>query len=486
MSKRFRLFVAVLLIPVAVTLSVGQSASQTDVVLRIEQGAVPVAKIRGTTAHQKHLSFLRSIAGVAALETRISNLKLQNAAGEPVSFRYLTPGDLVANSDFSKFEYNIDLGPMKERGAAAHVSWFAGDRGILMLRDMLPRMTRTEPVRVTFDSGMPMYSNEFMSKSKTLVHDSIDDVVYYIGTGWRVQKVRRSTASPLLNLNGEWQFTDDDAFNFVADIAFAYETLFGIARKPEVQVAIAKFPIQTGPGHWEAETIGRNVTIISSDMPFKTQSIQRLHEQLRHELFHLWIPNDVNLTGNYDWFYEGFALYESLRLAVSMNRIRFADFLDTLSRAHTIDSAQMQRPSLINASANRFGGNNTQVYARGMLVAFLVDLAMLEKSRGKRSVENVLRELYAKHRKPSPAIDGNKAVIELLEANVGSGDIVKKYVVGTDKIDWANEIAKAGISDSDAGPLTTLKVNEELSGRQKTLLDKLGYNNWRKLSPISR
>ena len=42
------------------------------------------------------------------------------------------------------------------------------------------------------------------------------------------------------------------------------------------------------------------------------------------------IPNDVNLSGNYDWFYEGFALYQSLKLAVGLNRIRFEDFLDTL------------------------------------------------------------------------------------------------------------------------------------------------------------
>jgi predicted metalloprotease with PDZ domain len=114
-------------------------------------------------------------------------------------------------------------------------------------------------------------------------------------------------------------------------------------------------------------------------------------------MFHLWIPNGVNLTGNYDWFYEGFALYESLKLAVRMNRIGFADFLDTLSRAHTIDSAQSQRISLIQASANRFGGSNTQVYARGMLVAFLTDLAMLQQSKGKKSVDDLLRDLYRTH-----------------------------------------------------------------------------------------
>jgi predicted metalloprotease with PDZ domain len=55
--------------------------------------------------------------------------------------------------------------------------------------------------------------------------------------------------------------------------------------------------------------------------------------------------------------------------------------------------------SLIQASANRFGGSNTQVYARGMLVAFLTDLAMMQKGKG--SVEDLLKELYIKHRRPA-------------------------------------------------------------------------------------
>jgi len=253
------------------------------------------------------------------------------------------------------------------------------------------------------------------------------------------------------------------------------------------QVILSNFPAASSPGRWQAETRGNNVTIISSDMPFKSQSVQRLHEQLRHELFHLWIPNGVNLTGNYDWYYEGFALYESLKMAVGLNRIRFEDFLDTLSRAHTIDSAQTAgRTSLIQLSSNRFSGANTQVYARGMLVAFLCDLALLEQSRGKRSIEDVLRELFAKHRKPATPVDGNSAVLALLKSNPNVVSIVEKYVEGPDKLEWASELNAAGVEDIDGGPLTNLRVKEKLSGRQKALLDKLGYNNWRKLSPTSK
>src|SRR5207245_2243287 len=118
--------------------------------------------------------------------------------------------------------------------------------------------------------------------------------------------------------------------------------------------AILKFPRTSGPGSWEADTRGSSVTIISSDTPFKSQSLQQLHEQLRHEIFHLWIPNGVNLSGNYDWFYEGFALYQALKSGITMNRIRFEDFLDTISRAYNIDNAAEHKLSLVEASRNRW------------------------------------------------------------------------------------------------------------------------------------
>ena len=482
MSKRLHLFLVALMIPVWV----GQAIPQAKVVIRVDEGATPTARVHGAVADQKQLSFLQTVAGVGGLDKRLRNIQLSNADGGVIAFRHLTAVDLVADSGFTIFTYDLELRPLTNRGAAAHVSWFKGDIGVLLLRDLLPQMPKSGPVSVTFDSDLPMYSNEYMSDSKTLVHESVDDVVYYVGNGWRTQKVGKSTESSHLNISGEWLFTDDEAATFVAEIATAYQQIFRSTPTPQARVALAKFPVPTGPGMWEAETIGRNVTIISSDMPFKTQSVQRLHEQLRHELFHLWIPNGVNLTGNYDWFYEGFAMYQSLRLAVAMNRIRFADFLDTLSRAHTIDTAYSQRPSLIQASATRFGGANTQVYARGMLVAFLTDLALLEKSKGKRSIEDLLRDLYTKHRTPAVPVDGNEAVMELLKANAGGESLVKRYVVGSDNIDWATELALAGIEDSNTGPMTTLKVRDKLNGRQKTLLDRLGYNNWRRLTPSSK
>ena len=481
MSKPVRLFSYALLAHVLAQ-SASLYAQQTVAVLKISNGPTPSVAVTLDTGKRRQLSFLRSVAGTVDLPRRITNLKLfESSTGPEVAFRELVPGEYVAEREFSRATYEIDLSPTRQRSAAAHASWQKDNIGILMLSDLLPQATNGPvDISVTPDSP-PLSSIEIKPGERTARVNDVDDAILLVGNDWRMRKTYRCWECPTLFLSGTWKFTDDEAVTHVAEIAEAYTKLFRSTQAPYAQIAFAKFPVGTEPGQWEAETRGRSVTIISSDMPFPSQSVQRLHEQLRHELFHLWIPNGLNLKGNYDWFYEGFALYQSLKLAVGMNRIRFEDFLDTLSRAHTIDSAIRPKVSLIEASVNRFAGANTQIYARGMLVAFQTDLALLERSGGKRSVENFLREFHERYRSGEPA-DANTAVLASLRANREVVPIVERYVTGTDPIDWANNIAVAGLEDAETGPITTLRVKERLSRSQKTLLDKLGYNNWRKLA----
>jgi hypothetical protein len=450
--------------------------------------------------NRRNLSFLQSVAGTKDLAKRISDLRLFDAAGNVVAFKMLSDGEYLSATEFERWTYTIDIRPQKNRSDAAHVSWFLNNTGIVMLADLLPRdATKSKrSARLFFktpvDGSLTLQPSSFVLSSEVRREDGhfdvsdIEDAIFYFGSDWEsgFSLTRPNSKVGVYVACCAWNFDVADPSEMASDIYLSYERSLGSRPAGPPFIAIAKFPVQTGFGEWEAETRGNSVTIISSDMPFKTQSQQRLHEQLRHELFHLWIPNGVNLSGNYDWFYEGFALYESLKLAVRLNRIQFADFLDTLSRAHTIDSAQSQRISLLQASANRFSGSNTQVYARGMLVAFLTDLTMLENSKGKRSVEDLLKDLYVKYRKPAAPADGNTAVIELLKSGGNATRIVEKYITGTDKIEWTNELSAAGIEDADPGVLTTLRAKEKLSGRQKAMLDKLGYNNWRKLSVPSK
>jgi len=128
-------------------------------------------------------------------------------------------------------------------------------------------------------------------------------------------------------------------------------------------------------------------------------------------------------------------------------------------------------------------GASSQLYARGMLVAFLCDIELLDASKGKTSIETLERQVFEEHRPPAGWVTGNVAVIAAMRGHPELGKIVDDYVNGAKAIDLEPLLQKSGIQVATRDQLTQLMVSDKLSSRQKALLDKLGYNNWRKLAP---
>lgn len=404
------------------------------------------------------LHFLDSYAGISGLANRRSNLQLLSGT--------------------SQFSYTIDLKPLANQTAAAHVSWMTADNGLLMLDDMIPQVNaRTAEVKLEVPDDWRIDTTETGNGVNVFHVADVEKAAFVLGKNRRQKLVRIGDVSLRFSMSGDWQFAEEDIGQTSSEIFSQYREIFGDAPARDFLIAYYPFPIKVASGNWEADTRGSTSVIVSSDMPFASQSPQRLHEQLRHEIFHFWMPNGVNLRGGYDWFYEGFALYTSAKVGVATNTIRFEGFLDVLSRAHAIDARSQRELSLVDSSRNRFAGANSQLYARGMVVAFLCDLAMLEKSRGKRSTADLLSKVYQKHRNLREPVDGNAAILETMAQWPELGPIAERFIEGGEPIDWASYLAHAGLTAVNS----ELKVSEKLSGRQKNLLDKLGYNSWRKL-----
>jgi hypothetical protein len=436
---------------------------------------------------KRNWTFLRSIAGADNLGARISDFSLTDEQGRIVSFKKLIDGEYLADGEANSFQYQINLKPLPNAATLAHVSWLKDEQGILMLDDLLPqffgdKQPISAKVKLDLPSEWKIISSEKISNDNIFLVKSIEKAVFAVGKNWRGQEISNLN----LVISGEWQFTDAEAAKVAGEIFDEYLKLFGEIPAEKAQIFLHRFPKETKFGRWEAETRGTNLMIASSAMPFKTLSLQRLHEQLRHELFHLWIPNNLALTGNYDWFYEGFTVYQALRLGIAKNQIRFEDFLDTLSQAYNLDNFQSQKLSLIESSKNRWSGASNQVYARGMLVAFLCDLAILKQSRGKRSINDIFRGIYQKHRVPNESADGNAVILKTLNNYSELNLIIANYVQGTENINWKTDLESVGIEEEGEKSSIKLNVKTKLSGKQKDLLDKLGYNNWRKISEKSK
>jgi hypothetical protein len=471
-------------------ISFSQSVSATITVSEANLTSVSVVgKFEASSgAGPRNLWFLKDFAGYDRLGERISDMAVTERTGQTVSMRQLIPGEFLAASDFQNWSYKIDLSPPNAQAAAAHVSWIGADRGIVMLDDVLPQVGAKGDVVVEFvlPPEWKIYTTERKIGDNRFAIKNPEKAVFIVGKGLRTKAIAHDRFAIDLVIEGNWQFSDNDAVLISREILSRYKDLFGADPTDVIQVVLMKFPQWARSGSWEADTRGSTVTVLSSDMPFKAQSLQRLHEQLRHEIFHLWIPNGVNLSGNYDWFYEGFALYISLKNGVLMNRIRFDDFLDTLSRAYMIDSFQNPRLSLIEASRRRWSGGNTTVYARGMITAFLCDLALLRRSKGKMDASNIVKEILEKYRSQETAAVGNEAALGVMKKYAELSPIVENYVRGNEAIDWKADLADAGIVAEEQNAVTALKTVEKPNGHQKEMLDKLGYNNWRKLTEISK
>ena len=436
----------------------------------------------------RNLSFLQELAGKDGLAARIDDIKLTDAEGLDLPFKRLNPGEILADSGIGGWRYKVSSGIPFERNIAAHITWLSGTEGLLMLDDLLPQADsggKRGRVTILVPEGWQVFGPVKPAEGNRFEVPDVEKAAFFIGKGLRSSAAKIPGADLRMIVSGQWLFSDAEAGDMAGEIAESYRKLFGSMPAESVSIFITKFPLTTSPGEWEADTRGTTVTILSSDMPFKTRSIQRLHEQLRHEIFHLWIPNGVALSGNYDWFYEGFTLYSSLKSGVLANRIRFSDFLDTLSRAYNIDNMQSPKISLLEASKNRWNGYNAQVYARGMLAAFLADVALLRASKGKNSVGDIFREIYIKHR-GGPRADGNDAILSIMRGRRELLSVVDKYIVGNSSIDWNADLKHAGLESKEEGMTARLSVTPKPDGRQKEILERLGYNSWRKLSPGSR
>ena len=465
--------------------------AQVDAVIKIS--SPESARIEGrffdenSNQSNKNWSFLNSIVGVENLGARISDFKLFDGQGQTVSVKKLIDGEYLAEGEGARFSYQINLKSPPDVKAKAHVSFIDNETGLLMLGDLLPQIAFDKQdvssrIRVELPVDWKIISGEKFVGANAFEVKDIEKAIFLLGKNWRTRKIQIGKTELNLTISGEWQFSDDEAAQMAKEIFAEHEKLFGASPVETAQIFLMRFPPDVKFGRWEAETRGSNVVVFSADMPFKTQSLQRLHEQLRHEIFHLWMPNNLALTGNYDWFYEGFTIYQALRTGVAVNQIRFEDFLATLAEAYNADNRQNEKISLVEAAKNNRSGTNNRVYARGMLAAFLCDVAILRRSKGKKSIADVFRQVYQKHRVPHLPENGSAAVLKILQSYAELDLVIEKYIAGTEKINWKMDLESIGVEEKAENFGVQLSVKTKPNGRQKDLLNELGYNNWRKIS----
>jgi hypothetical protein len=458
-------------------------AQTLNVRITINSLAPPRAQVEGFRADATTTwTFRDSYAGISGLDGRLENLSFTDSNDVRVSARRLAPGHYVTERAATKFSYQIKLDPPRVVSEAAHVSWLANEHGVLMLGDLLPLPLTDARVKFNLPAKWSLASAETTTAHHEFNIANAEDALFFVGQNLRERRRRANSLEFAFVTTGQWAFDDEDASEAVEEILVEHSKITGIRPRGRALIVLTPFPTNTGANMWSAETRGRTVFFLSGRLPSATAALAQLNVPLTHELFHLWVPNALAFDGEYDWFYEGFTLYQSMRVGMRLGYLSFHDYLNALGRAFDGYNAARGREeiSLLEASRRRWTGATPLVYNKGMLVAFLYDLTLRTQTSGKRSLDDAYRELFRRYGATDKRRNANDAITEILSSAPGMQNLIRQHVHGASQLDAATLLTPFGLQTEPGGVRTRISVAPSLNRAQRDLLRGLGYNEGRR------
>ena len=381
-------------------------------------------------------SFRNAYAGVLGLAERVEQFRAFGLGGVDLGAKKIATGEFRSNADAETIEYVVSL-PLPNAAAVAHVSWIARDSGFLMLADLLPQQLTDLLVEFSLSGGWSVASASEAEagsdgRRKYHVAEPQDTIFFLVRTlGGQSKTVDGVEIETLIS--GAWPFKEETVMKAASKVLEKYLKLTGFKLKSKTSVMIAPLPVATGSVKWRAETRGSTVVLLLDPNADVNNWPGQLGIIFTHELLHLWVPNSLRFTGDYDWFFEGFTLYTALVTALELKYIDAKEYLATLGRVYDSYLSKADDLSLIDASERRWTSGNSAVYDKGMLVAFLYDLAIKRDSGGKMWLGSVYRKLFAQFA-VQPA-NGNDVIIQLLSSTPAGADLAKSYIEGQRELD---------------------------------------------------
>jgi predicted metalloprotease with PDZ domain len=453
--------------------------------VRITVTSVAAARIRIDAEFPKAanvFSFRNTYGGVLGLGERIEMLEAIKANGETIAVQKLAPGEFQTSEKVARFKYEVNVTEPSRPAQMSHVSWLNGEQGLLMLADLLPVPTKDSAsftsVQATVDvpGGWTIASNVKKEGSQFLT-DEPESTVFLMGPAIREKSQQIGSNSLSIISSGKWPFSDNDALKIARQIISEYSKVTRFDLKRNAVLMLVPFPGEAGPESWSAETRGNDVVLLLGRKASGKRVLSRLGIVLSHELFHLWVPNSLKLVGDYDWFFEGFTLYQALRMDLRLGLISFDNYLETIASVYDsyLSSVDHDRLSLIEASQRRWTSPSSLVYEKGMLAAFIYDLSLRSLTECQASLDDVYSELF---RLPLTGQENaNEIIIRLLTEQPGLESFAKDYVESAGKINLDAEVSAYGIRVQSGGSGTRLVPGRDLNKAQRKLLGCIGYRH---------
>ena len=465
------------------------SANAQPLKVRIKVSSVAPARLRieiDLPSATNALSFRNTYAGVVGLGERIEAHAAINEKGESITVQRLAPGEFKSRENFSRFSYDVNVTEPARPAQMSHVTWLHPDQGLLMLSDLLPQPTGNSThldsalISVEVPPGWSVASNMKGEGSRFSTNDS-ENGVFLIGASVRETHERVASTDFAIVTAGEWPLSHKDAIQIAAKILEEHLRVTRYRLQGDAVLMLVPYPGEAGPESWSAETRGNDVVLVLGKKASRKKVLARLGIVLSHELFHLWIPNSLSLKGDYDWFFEGFTLYQALRTDLRLGLISFDDYLETIAGVYDAyrSSVDGDRLSLIEASERRWTTSSAVVYEKGMLVAFIYDLTLRRLTDCGSSLDDVYRDIFQLSATGGAGHgSANETIIRILGEREGLKSFAREFVESRSAINLESTLSQYGMQLQPEDPgvhATRLAVSRELNQAQRRLLSCIGY-----------
>jgi len=457
------------------------TANAQTVTARISVISTNPARIRVSAELNRAIrtiSFRQTYAGILGLGERIQSLQAFGGNGSALTTHTMGAGEFRADEAFARFGYEVDLAPPSRPSQMSHVSWLDPDKGLLLMADLLPQRfdgASSSKAQLTIEPppGWSVRGN-LSSDGSTYVLNDPDSAIFLLSRSIHEKQQRVSSINVSVLLSGEWPVSENEVLKSTTRILKEYLRVTKFALKDDAFLFLVPYAGGAGPDNWTSETRGSAVVLLLGKNSSPRRVLARLEVVLSHELFHLWVPNSLKLPGAYDWFFEGFTIYQALRTDLRLGFISFDGYLETL--AHVADSygaAGSDSLSLLDASEQRWTTSAQTVYEQGMLVAFLYDLTLRKQTGCEASLEDVYPKLF----RPASAgqASGNEIIIKLLTEPDDLKTFARDYLERPAKINLDEILSSYGIVQASGSGPTKWTPAANLTQAQRKLLGCLGY-----------
>lgn len=214
----------------------------------------------------------------------------------------------------------------------------------------------------------------------------------------------------------------------------------------------------------------RNSTAIGTD-PFvfgEPASYRRFLNLAAHEFFHAWNVKRIRpgVLGPFAyerevhtsmlWFSEGFTSYYAWLLLARAGLASEAEAMESLAEVirRLQESPGRRLMTVEQASWEAWlkpddpGNSYVDYYTKGQLIALALDLELRRISGGQRSLDSVMRDLYARWQKSGAGLSPSELEQTFVVAGGAAGsevsDLFRRYVHGFDEIEYARHLGLAG------------------------------------------